>query len=288
LRLTARVPATSANLGPGFDSLALALDLCNEVSIDTDASASVTWEGEGADSLPRDGSDMVSAAFRSVFAATNGKAPSVSVRGINRIPIARGLGSSAAAVVAGIALAFAALGREQDPHRMAPFTDGFESHHDNVAAALHGGLALAYPVDGGWRAERLEPDRDLRPALLVPELQLPTSLAREALPSRVDLMDAAFNIGRAALAVHALTRDPGFLPVALEDRIHQRVRLDLVPEMREVFERLRAGGVPVCVSGAGPSLLAFESDDRPVPEPGVGWRVMRLKVRAHGVEVDPA
>jgi homoserine kinase len=288
LRLTARIPATSANLGPGFDSLALALDLWNEITIDTEGPADVTWEGEGADSLPRDGSDLVNAAFRSVFAVAERPAPEISLLGVNRIPVARGLGSSAAAVVGGVALSFAALGWEDDPHRMESFTNPFESHHDNVAAALHGGLTVAYAADGGWSAERLEPHPELRPVLLVPEVELSTALARDALPAQVELTDAAFNIGRTALAVVALTRDPGLLPIALEDRLHQRVRLDLVPEVREVFERLRSGGVPVCVSGAGPSLLAFESDENPVKAPEVGWRPLRLKVRPRGVEVEPA
>ncbi|MDP9241653.1 MAG: homoserine kinase [Actinomycetota bacterium] len=286
--MTARIPATSANLGPGFDSLALALDLCNEITIDTEGPADVTWEGEGADSLPRDGSDLVNAAFRSVFAVAERPAPEISLLGVNRIPVTRGLGSSAAAVVGGVALGFAALGWEHDPHRMESFTNPFESHHDNVAAALHGGLTVAYAADGGWSAERLEPHPELRPVLLVPEVELSTTLARDALPAQVELTDATFNIGRTALAVLALTRDPGLLPVALEDRLHQRVRLDLVPEVRDAFERLRSGGIPLCVSGAGPSLLAFESDEHPVQAPDGGWRALRLKVRARGVEVASA
>jgi homoserine kinase len=283
--LTARVPATSANLGPGFDALALALDLCNEVTIETGSEAGVSWTGEGRDSLPRDGTDLVSAAYRSVLEDAGAEAQPFSVAGVNRIPIARGLGSSAAAVVAGVALGFTVIDRALDPAQMGALTDRFESHHDNVAAALRGGLTVAYGTDGGWRAERLEPLRDLRPVVLVPGVQLSTALAREALPRSVPLVDASFNAGRTALAVHALTRSPGLLTIALEDRLHQRVRLDLVPEVREMFERLRTDGVPVCVSGAGPSLLAFETDERPVPDPGGSWRVLRLLVRPQGVEV---
>jgi homoserine kinase len=282
VRLTATVPATSANLGPGFDALAIALDLSNEVTIETASSASVAWEGEGDGTLPRDGSDLVSAAFRSVFDEAGKEPPTVALRGVNRIPVERGLGSSAAAVVAGVALAFAALGRELEPDAMAPFTDRFESHHDNAAAALRGALTIAYVVGDGWSAARLEAHPDLRPVVLVPQVRLSTALAREALPAAVPLADAAFDAGRSALVVHSL------LPVALEDRLHQGVRLELLPEVRDVFEKLRSDGVPVCVSGAGPSLLAFETEERSVPDPRGAWRVLRLPVRSAGVEVSSA
>ena len=285
MRLTATVPATSANLGPGFDALAIVLDLCNEVTIETASSASVAWEGEGDGTLPRDGSDLVSAAFRSVFDDAGKEPPTFALRGVNRIPVERGLGSSAAAVVGGVALAFATLGRELEPDAMAPFTDRFESHHDNVAAALRGALTIAYAIGDGWSAARLEAHPDLRPVVLVPEARLSTALAREALPTVVPLADAAFDAGRAALVVHSLTVAPSLLPVALEDRLHQEVRLELLPEVRDVFEKLRSDGVPVCVSGAGPSLLAFETEDRSVPDPGGAWRVLRLPVRSAGVEV---
>jgi homoserine kinase len=285
VRLTARVPATSANLGPGFDALAIALDLCNEVAIETASSARVSWEGEGDSSLPRDGSDLVSAAFRSVFDDAGKEPPTVALHGVNRIPVERGLGSSAAAVVAGVALAFASLDRELEPDAMAPFTDRFESHHDNVAATLRGALTIAYALGDGWSAARLEAHPDLRPVVLVPEVRLSTVLAREALPSVVPLADAAFDAGRSALVVHALTVAPSVLPVALEDRLHQDPRLELLPDVREVFEKLRSDGVPVCVSGAGPSLLAFETPERSVPRPGGSWRTLRLAVRSAGVEV---
>lgn len=285
MRLTATVPATSANLGPGFDALAIALDLCNEVTIETTSSASVGWEGEGDGTLPRDGSDLVSSAFRSVFDEAGKEPPTVALRGVNRIPVERGLGSSAAAVIAGVALAFAALDRELEADAMAPFTDRFESHHDNVAAALRGALTIAYAVGDGWSATRLEVHPDLRPVVLVPQVRLSTTLAREALPAAVPLADAAFDAGRSALVVHSLTVAPSLLPIALEDRLHQEVRLELLPEVRDVFEKLRSDGVPVCVSGAGPSLLAFETEERSVPDPGGSWRVLRLPVRSAGVEV---
>lgn len=290
MRLTARVPATSANLGPGFDCFGLALDLCNEVTVDTDAEPGVTWEGEGADELPTDGTDMISRSMRHVEALAvqtrPHPLPSLHLHGVNRIPLASGLGSSSAAAVAGVALAYALLDLADGPHH-PPTTFSvaaeLEGHPDNAAAAVFGGFTIAMP---GGEVRRLEPHPSLRPVLLVPQgVRLPTSDARRALPTTVPLADAVFNAGHAALMVEALTSDPSLLWVAMRDRLHQDARLALVPGVRAVFERLREASVPVCVSGSGPTLLAFERDGRPVPEPGEGWRVLHVPVRGTGVEI---
>ncbi len=289
MKLVARVPATSANLGPGFDCLALALDLCNEVTIDTDAEPGVSWEGEGADELPTDGTDMVTRAMALVARRAGAELPPVALHGRNRIPLERGLGSSAAAAVAGIGLAGAMLGPQEgnpDPPTTFSLACELEGHPDNAAAAVYGGLTLA---GSDLEPVRLDPHPDLRPVAVVPErLRLPTERARSALPGEVSRSDAAFNIARTALAVVALTERPDLLGEALEDRLHQQARLSLVPEARELFERIRSAGVPVCVSGAGPSLLAFESDSHPVPAPGPGWRALRLAPRASGAGVERA
>jgi homoserine kinase len=288
VRLLARVPATSANLGPGFDCFGLALDLVNEVVLEPDAPPGVSWEGEGAGELPTDGSDALSVALRRTAALTGRPLPSFRLRGRNRIPIERGLGSSAAAVVAGVGLADRLLGLGLSADDLLELAVELEGHPDNVAAALRGGLVLAYRGTGGWRAESLPPAAELRPAVLVPEARLPTGAARAALPREVPLVDAAFNAGRAALAVIALTARPELLGEALEDRLHQGVRLRLVPEVAEAFARVRAAGVPVCVSGAGPSLLAFEREGASVPDLGPGWRVLRVPPRRAGLEVEEA
>lgn len=288
MRLVARVPATVANLGPGFDCFGLALELCNEVSIDTDARPGVSWEGEGADELPTDGTDMVSRATRHVAGSAGRELPPFGLHGVNRIPLERGLGSSAAAAVAGIGLAYVLLDLldEPDPYTTFSLASELEGHPDNAAAAVYGGLTLAAD---DVRPVRLDPHPDLRPALLVPErLRLPTGEARRALGPQVPRADAVFNVQRTALAVVALTQRPDLLSDALEDRLHQDVRLSLIPEVREMFERVRAAGVPVCVCGAGSSLLAFESGSRAVPNPGPGWRVLRIAPRAAGAEVERA
>ena len=288
MRLVARVPATVANLGPGFDCFGLALELCNEVTIDTDARPGVSWEGEGADELPTDGTDMVSRAMRHVAGSARRELPPFGLHSVNRIPLERGLGSSAAAAVAGIGLAYVLLDLpdEPDPYTTFSLASELEGHPDNAAAAVYGGLTLAAD---DVRPLRLDPHPSLRPAVLIAEgLRLSTDEARRVLAPQVARADAVFNLGRAAMAVVALTERPDLLGPALEDRLHQDVRLSLLPEVREMFERVRAVGVPVCVCGAGPSLLAFESGSRAVPDPGPGWRVLRIAPRAAGVEVERA
>ncbi|MGZ8605759.1 MAG: homoserine kinase [Actinomycetota bacterium] len=288
MRLTAHVPATSANLGPGFDCFGIALDLCNEVTIDTDAEPGVSWEGEGADELPTDGTDLVSRAIRHVAeiaAAGPRTVPPLAVRGLNRIPVQAGLGSSSAATVAGVALAYVLfdLVNEPDPYPMFSIAAEIEGHPDNAAAAAFGGFTIV--VDGDLVA-RFEPHPDLRPVLLIPDgARTSTEEARRGLPSAVSREDAVFNAGHAALTSAALLRDPELLFAAMRDRLHEDARLAHVPEVREVFDRCRTSNVPVCVSGSGPSLLAFERDRFPVPDPGAGWRVLRVPVRADGVLV---
>lgn len=281
MRLRVRVPATSANLGPGFDCFGLALDLCNEFVVEPGA-AGVAWEGEAARELPDDGTDAVSTAAATVAMESGVGLPPFSLRGVNRIPVARGLGSSAAATVAGVVIADRLLGLSLPVADVVRFASALEGHPDNVAAAALGGLTLAY--DGG--IVRLDPSPDLHPVALVPDdLRLSTSQARAALPASVSRADAVFTIGRAAIAVVALTSDPAILSEALKDRVHQPYRLPLVPEANELFRRLREAGVAVCVSGAGPSLLAFDLPDAPVPDAPRGWRALRSQVRARGVEV---
>lgn len=286
MRLVARAPATVANLGPGFDALALALDLHNEVVLDTEAEPAIEIRGEGEGELPEDGSNLI---FRTMTFLSKevGKAlPPFRLSSSNAIPLERGLGSSAAAVVTGVMLADRLLDLSLEPDRLLEIAVDVEGHADNVAACLRGGLVVAYLSSEGWRAERLEPHPSLRLALLIPEHErLATKDARRALPREVTLADAAFNAGRAALAVVALTERPEILAAALEDRLHQQRRLPMAPASRAMFEELRQAGIPVCVAGAGPSLLAFETDDGRVPELGPGWRTLRLQPARMGADV---
>jgi homoserine kinase len=321
VRVTVRVPATSANLGPGFDCFGLALDLCNEVTVDTEAEPGVTWEGEGADELPTDGTDMVSRVIaltlerhsgeESTASADEGSRiagttdasewwtsavpagpsipmPPFSLHGINRIPLERGLGSSSAAAVAGSAIAQAWLGRtdpvSEDPilamllFRLAAELEG---HPDNAAAAVLGGFTI---VAGGV-AQRFEPHPSLEPVVFVPEERVSTSSARRVLPATVPREDAVFNLGQAALTAMAFTQRPELLLIALHDRLHEDARASLMPGAAEALTTLRRAHVPACLSGAGPSVLAFERERHPMPDPPDGWRAIRPGLRATGVEV---
>lgn len=288
MKFTVRVPATAANLGPGFDSFGLALQLYNEVTIDTDAKPGVTWEGEGAGELPTDGSDMVSRAMRheeKVCAETAEPLPLFALQGVNRIPLERGLGSSSAALVAGLLAAATLLdvGRDRSPFDLLVEAAVLEGHPDNAAPALFGGFTIVY--DEGPPA-RFEPHPDLRPVVLVPEgIRLPTEQARRALPREVSIEDGVHNAAHAGVVALGLVNDPELLFGGLRDRIHQDVRLALVPEVREVFDRLRSSNVPVCVSGSGPSLLAFERAGYPIPDAGPGWKVMPLAPDVEGARI---
>jgi homoserine kinase len=293
VRTTVRVPATSANLGPGFDCFGLALDLCNEVTVDTDAAPGVSWEGEGADELPTDGTDVVSRAIAHSVERQRAIHPDAGIgrfalHGVNRIPLERGLGSSSAAAVAGVALARTLLGPAgfDDPFTTFAYAAELEGHPDNAAPATYGGLTVF--ASGSGSVHRLEPHPALDPVVVVPDrLRLPTADARNALPSTVAREDAVFNIGHAALALIALVQgDLDLLLVALRDRLHEDARASLVPEVATILADLRRRQIPACLSGAGPSVLAFERDGHPMPEPPAGWRVLRPGIRRNGVEID--
>jgi homoserine kinase len=285
MRLRCRTPATVANLGPGFDSMALGVDLWNETSLDTGAEPAIVVRGEGSGEVPEDASNLIFRSMTYLSREVGRPLRSFRLESENGIPLERGLGSSATAVVAGLLLADRLLDTGLGPDRLLEVAIDLEGHPDNVAACLRGGVVIAYLSRDGWRAERFEPDRSLRPVLLIPENErLPTTDARRVLPRDVPLADAAFNAGRSALAVRALTERPDLLGTALEDRLHQARRLPLVPSARAVFEDLRHRGVPVCVAGAGPSLLAFRTDAA-LPDLGPGWRVLEVEVVAEGARV---
>lgn len=286
MRLTVRSPATVANLGPGFDCLGLALGLANEFVVEAGAEPTVRVEGEGAGELPEDATNLVFRTIAFLAREAGGSLPPFSLSCLNRIPLARGLGSSASALVAGLLLGDRLLGTNLGPDRLLELAADVEGHADNVAACLRGRLVLAYLSSDGWRAEHLDPAPSLRPVVLVPEAErIATDDARRVLPQRVALADAVFNLSRSALAVVALTRAPELLPTALQDRLHQPHRLPLAPGARALFTELRAAGIPVCVAGSGPSLLAFEQDDLGVWDLGPGWRALRPGIALEGATV---
>lgn len=279
------VPATVANLGPGFDAFGMAVDLANEVVVEMEGSPGVEVHGEGEGELAGDGSNLILQTMTFLARELGGTVPDVRLVCRNRIPLQRGLGSSSAAIVAGLLIADRLLDARFPPERLLEVAADLEGHADNVGPALFGGLRISYLSKGGWRAAALEPHHDLRPVLLIPlDERLRTEDARRALPVQVPRADANFNLARAGLLTLALTSRPELLRDALEDRLHQQARLPLVPAARAVFEDLREREVPVCVAGAGPSLLAFEEPGREIGSPGPSWRVHRARI-AEGASI---
>jgi homoserine kinase len=282
--MRARAPASSANLGPGFDTLAIALALYVEVSVEPADRLTVRTDGEGAE-LPADATHL--AAIVATEVAGHDRL-AISVRA--EIPVGRGLGSSAA-----LAVATAAAAGASDPMSVGAGADG---HPDNAAAAALGGLVTAATVDGRPVARRLPLDPHLVFVVLVPDHRLPTEEARAVLPSSVSHRDAAFNLGRMGLVVAGLADHRHLVPAATEDRLHQPLRAKLFPEAPALMARLvEAGALASCWSGAGPSLLAIctvgaaaavaEHAARLMAEAGVPGQVLLLAADHQGLVTGP-
>lgn len=282
-----RVPATSANLGPGFDALGLALDLYDEIELHaTDAGLRIEVEGEGAGEVPLDERHLVVRAIEAAFDLLGERPAGLRLVCRNRIPHGRGLGSSAAAIVGGLVAARALVdGADRlDDTGLFQLATDLEGHPDNVAPALFGGLTIAW-VDGAAAAvERLDCAVDV--TAFVPPEPVSTEQARGLLPETVPHADAAFNAGRAALLVAALTVAPERLISATEDRLHQSYRSAAMPDSYAFVRRLRVEGIPAIISGAGPTVLAFARGiDHLAPE---GWAVHRLSVDPRGASAERA
>ncbi len=283
--VTVRVPASSANLGPGFDSLGLALTLHDEITGEVAGSGlDVRVTGEGRDGVPLDETHLVVRAMHAAFDLMGGRPPGLSLTCANAVPHGRGLGSSSAAIVGGIVLARALVdGGEAllDDAAAYQLAVDLEGHPDNVAAALFGGLTIAWIDGAAAEVERL--DTAVAVTVFVPPTAVSTEKARGLLPETVPHRDAAFNAGRAALLVAALTGAPHRLISATEDRLHQSYRADAMPGSYQLLRRLRVDGVPAIISGAGPTVLAFA---RGVAESAPdGWTVHELDVDPVGAHV---
>jgi len=262
-RVHVRIPATSANLGPGFDALGLALSLFNEVTVQESRGVRVSIVGYGADDLPTGDENVVVRGIRLAYEAAGRPFNGAEISCVNRIPSSRGLGSSAAAWVGGLCAGNALLGAPLDRQTLLDLATAAEGHPDNVSAALLGGLTVACVDGGSVRALSLPVPRRWRWVVLVPDTTSPTTEARALLPASVPRADAVFNVQRVALLLAALQRDaPDALGVALDDRLHQPYRARLFPWMPRVVAAARQAGALGCVlSGAGPSLLAIVVDE---------------------------
>ena len=285
-----RVPATSANLGPGFDCAGLSLTLYDEIELSVVRhGVQVQITGEGAQSLPRGERHLIVKAARAAFTRLGGQPTGLRISCLNRIPHSRGLGSSSAVLSAGVigarALVVDGGERMSDDAALALATE-LEGHPDNVAACLRGGATVAWgdPV----RVLRVEPHRDLRPVAFVPPFRSSTKATRGLLPATVPFADAAANAGRAALLVHALTVEPVLLLDATQDWLHQGYRASAMPETARLVAELRSGGIAATFSGAGPTVLALVTAadvERAAAACPEGWIVHRLEVDLGGVAV---
>lgn len=262
-RITVRVPATTSNLGPGFDALGLAVQLYNEIEVRPANAFSIEIEGEGAASLPRDASNVMITAFERGCREAGVDAPTLAWRCRHGVPTARGLGSSAAAIVAGFMVADAvsdgALGKE----RVLALTTAIEGHPDNAAPAVFGGLQSSVLAPSGVLRVTVPAAKLPMLALFIPDFELKTSDARAVLPASYSRADAVYNISRTALLVAALAAgDTRVLDEATRDMLHQPARTQLFPAMPEFFAAARAAGAfGAWLSGAGSTLAAFASDD---------------------------
>jgi homoserine kinase len=275
--VTVDTPATTANLGAGFDALALALELSNRTTLEVvdgdPGSVTLEVEGEGAGVLELMGSDRFTTGLRLGLAELGVDPASFAFRiGMrNRIPLSRGLGSSASATVAGLVAAGGLAGRPIAPERVLVLACGAEGHADNAAAAVHGGFVVVSHVGGDAHAVRLDTPAELVAALYVPDRPLSTAAMRAALPETVPFRDAVHNVGAASTIVAAIaTGRLSLLAGAMEDRLHEPYRADAVyPELPGILAAARsAGALGAAMSGAGSSVIAFTDDAERAAEVG--------------------
>ena len=293
-RVVVRVPATSANLGPGFDSLGLAVSLYDTLAIETlhnepvgaviDGAATDTasgkaagdaadtvpgprlvfeLSGEGAQDLPRDDSHLVVRAVDAALARLGYVRGGLKITAENVLPHGRGLGSSASAIVAAISAANALVAKpdRQDTQWILQLASELEGHPDNVAPAIFGSVAISWEQDGRFRSAKVTPAHAVVPVVAVPAVELATEKARAMLPAAIAHQDAAANSGRTALLIHALTQDPSLLLEGTQDFLHQGYRADAMPASAELMEALRAQGFAAFISGAGPTVMTLANGD---------------------------
>jgi homoserine kinase len=283
-------PATSANIGPGFDSFGLCLAVRDTVAATiTGRGLRVEIMGEGADSLPRDESHLVVKSMRATFTQLEVTQPGLSLRCVNVIPHGRGLGSSAAAIVSGIRLAERLADKELETGQALDLASRLEGHPDNVAACMFGGFTLAWTEGHRTRALRLDVHHEIRCTVFVPVTTLATSTARTLLPTEVKHRDASANSARAGLLVAALSQRPELLLPATEDRLHQDYRRLAMPQTLALLDAMREAGVAAVVSGAGPSILAFGTASEPIDAARwarPGWRSVSVAIDPDGAVTD--
>ncbi len=295
-KVTVSVPASTANLGPGFDCLGLALSLRNTIEFyETAQGLEIDVEGEGEDRVALDATNLIARAADRVFEKVGRRPEGLRLHAVNGIPVGSGLGSSSSAIVGGLAAANALVDGRLTREELLRLACEIEGHPDNVAAALFGGLMLV-SANGEELLSKSLPIPPLKVVIALPEMRLPTAEARAALPAQVPFKDAVFNIGRALFTVQALTQaDFELLRFAMTDRLHQPYRKALIPGFDDVMAAARkAGAAAAALSGAGPALVAFAPDRHwdiaaamkaAFEAAGLGCRTFVLPVDRQGVQV---
>jgi homoserine kinase len=257
-----RIPATTANCGPGFDTLGIACTLYNEVELELTGPADfaqIHVKGDGADTLPTNARNLVLRSVRTILDKVGKTQTGVRLSLLNAIPLSRGLGSSSAAIVGGLVAANAIVGNPFNQAEILDMATIMEGHPDNVAPALYGGFTISVMQGEQVSCLRMALPCELKLVVCIPDFRLSTHKARQAIPLSVPHKDAVYNVSRAALLVGALASGQlEYLGEALGDKLHQPYRAPLIPGMLEVFAAGRkAGALGVAMSGAGPSLMAY-------------------------------
>ena len=286
-----RVPGTSANCGPGFDAIGVACTIYNdlELTLKGEEGLVIEIEGEGAANIPADERNIVLRAIRTILkrAHREDEVKGFHIRMTNHIPLSRGLGSSAAAIVAGLKAANALLGNRFSRRELLQMATNIEGHPDNVAPAIFGGFTISVVTRGRVECFSLMPRMPLKLVVAVPEFPLSTRLARSVLPEQVKMKDAVFNVSRAALLVAALTKgQPRFLRNAFADALHQPYREKLIPGMKDVFrDACRAGALGASLSGAGPCLIAYTLENEEAVGQAMVEAFQEHEIEAHALQL---
>ncbi|GAB6157013.1 homoserine kinase [Desulfotomaculum varum] len=291
------IPATTANMGPGFDCLGMALGLYNEVHMAlSPGRLAIDVEGEGAAEIEKDERNIVWQAAQRVFQEIGQTNPGLYIKLINKIPTARGLGSSAAAIVGGLVAANRLTGDTLSRDRLLALATELEGHPDNVAPALLGGAVVSVMAEGKVHYLKINPPEELTAVVAVPDFKLSTRAARAVLPVQVSLRDAVYNLSRTALLVGALCEKRlDLLYIASQDKLHQPYRTPLIPGLNEVIQAAnQAGALSVTLSGAGPTVIALtdgnskgiaEAMQKTFEQAGVNCRIDVLQPAVEGTKI---
>lgn len=293
-----RVPATTANLGPGFDTLGMALKLYNYVAmLETDNKLNIEVNGDGAFKIAKDETNLVYRSAQEVFRKVNYQPKGLKIQIENHIPIARGLGSSASVIVGGVLAANHISGNQLTTEQLLHLVTCIEGHPDNVAPAMLGGLVISAQQDDDLIYKKIKPPKDLTTVVAIPSYELSTKEARDALPKLIPIKDAVFNISRSGLLLWAfMNSDMELLSKVMVDKIHQPYRMPLIPGMDNVCKVAKKNGAfAVALSGAGPSVIAFCMEERveeisramkeTFQEAGVECTVQNLDSEISGAEI---